>query len=366
MSGKHRRIAIGLIAGISLIAAVYFFTGTANKPAWAGGLVEVDSGRRLIMGTFARVVAVASDSDTANECIKAAFGQLTTVELLCSAHREDSEISKINRDAFKGPVVVSEPTFEVLQKAGRFSRLSAGAFDITVGPLVQLWRSSGDANRVPTDTEIASAGSKVGWDKVILDAERMSVRFAVDGMKLDAGGIAKGYAIDRAVEAMQACGSVGGMVDIGGDIRCFGTRPESKKYWLIGLQDPAKASLDLGESQVLLALKFVPSRTGSAAVATSGHYRRFALIKGKRYSHIIDVRTGLSAEELASVTVISRSAADADALATAVSVMGAEKGLALIEKIPQTEAILIAAGGEFKRYLTSGAQNYINTGPIDY
>ena len=366
MSGKQRSITIGIIAAASLVAAVCFFAGTANKQSRAGGLVEVDSGHRLIMGTFARVVAVASDSGTAEECIEAAFGRLENIELLCSVYREDSQISRINRDAFKAAVKVSEPTFEVLQNADQFSRLSSGAFDITVGPLVNLWRSSAEANSVPTETELAEARSRVGYEKLILDADQMSVRFAADGMKLDAGGIAKGYAIDKAIEAMQTCGAAGGMVDIGGDIRCFGTPPEGRNHWLIGLQDPAKAQVGISGNQPLLILQLVPVDGSGAAVATSGNYQRFALIKGKKYSHIVNAGSGLPSEELASVTVISQSAADADALATAVSVMGAEKGLALIEKIPQTEAILIAAGLESKRYLTSGAQNYINTKSVDY
>ena len=366
MSEKQRSITIGIIAAALLVAAVFFFAGNANKQNRAGGLFEFDSGHRLIMGTFARVVAVASDSGTAEKCIEAAFGQLETIELLCSVHRDDSEISRINRDAFKTPVKVSELTFEVLQKADRFSRLSSGAFDITVGPLVNLWQSSAEANSVPTETELAEVCSRVGYEKLILDADQMSVRFAVDGMKLDAGGIAKGYAIDKAIEAMQTSGAAGGMVDVGGDIRCFGTPPEGRNHWLIGLQDPAKARVGISGSEPLLILQLASVDGSGTAVATSGNYQRFALIKGKKYSHIVNAGSGLPSEELASVTVISRSAADADALATAVSVMGAEKGLALIEKIPQTEAILIAAGPESKRYLTSGAQNYISTESIDY
>jgi len=328
-----------------LIAALRF---------WPTGPAEADSGHRPVMGTFARVVVVAPNTSTANRCIEAAFAQIYNVDQLMSDYKDDSEISQVNRDGFKRAVKVSKSTYEVLQKAVQFSKLSGGAFDITVGPLVQLWRSADEANSVPTDTELQYARSKVGYEKLILDANETSVRFAVDGMKLDLGGIAKGYAIDKAVEAMQKSGAIGAMVDIGGDIRCFGTPSKNKKHWLIGVQDPNKArdGLDLGTSSLVLQLK-------NAAIATSGGYRRFALIKGIKYTHIISRKTAASAEGLSSVTIISEKALDADALATAVTVMGPEKGLALIEKLPQTEAILITSPPQYKFTKTTNAEKYI-------
>jgi thiamine biosynthesis lipoprotein len=278
---------------------------------------------------------------------------------LLSDYKSDSEISLLNRDAFGRAVKVSKSTFEVLQKSNEFSRLSNGAFDITIGPLVDLWRSAAEANSVPDEAELEQVRSKVGYEKLCLDANEMTVRFAVDGMKLDLGGIAKGYAIDRAVEAMQTGGAVGGLVDVGGDIRCFGMPPEGKETWRIGLQNPdvsreSDQFLTGVAGRVLKVLKLK-----NAAVATSGGYRRFVLIGGKKYSHIMDRRTGESAENMSSVTIISQNAVDADALATAVSVMGAEKGIALIEKIPQTEAILISAPPEYKLIKTVGVEKYI-------
>ena len=357
---KKRRIVIEIIVGICLIATLYFFIPHSSSLAprlsiGPRGRIEVDSGHRPVMGTFARVVSVAADSRTAKKAIEAAFEQLHSVELLMSTYRDDSETGKINHSAAKEPVRVSKSTFEVLQKALEFSKLSDGAFDITVGALSDLWRSAAEANSVPSDAELDEARSVVGYEKLILDGNDMSVRFAVDGMKLDAGGIAKGYAIDRAVEAMQRCGAIGGMVDVGGDIRCFGAPPRGKKRWLIGVQDPSETETVINTGRYLLVLKLT-----DAAVATSGHYRRFTLIKGKKYSHIIDTETGSGSDGLASVTIISKNATEADALATAVSVMGREKGLALIETIPQTEAILISSAPNFERIQTSGAEKYIH------
>jgi len=227
---------------------------------------------------------------------------------------------------------------------------------------VDLWRSAAEENSVPSDNELAAAHARVGYEKLMLDANEMSVRFAVEGMRIDLGGIAKGYAIDRAIEAMQKSGAAGGMVDIGGDVRCFGVAPAARDSWLVGLQDPGKTVEGIGGSVLLLKLKLV-----SGAVATSGDYQQFILIQGKRHSHIIDSKTAAGAQGLSSVTIIANSATDADALATAVSVMGAEKGLALIETIPDTEAILISPQPKpvpskvegYELIKTSGAKKYI-------
>ncbi len=354
---KKDRIFIEIIIGLGLVtAAVYFFVGTEKKSTWPAGRVEASSGHRPIMGTFARIVAVAADSNTAKRCIETAFAEIEKVDELMSDYKSDSEISEVNRDGFKRAVKVSKSTYEVLQRSVEFSKLTQGAFDVTIGPLVDLWRLAAAVDSVPTDAELQQACSRVGYELLYLDANEMSVRFAVEGMGLDLGGIAKGYAIDKAVEAMQKSGAIGAMIEIGGDIRCFGAPPRGKNRWLIGLQDARKASDndDTDTAKLLLVLELA-----NAAIATSGDYRRFAVIEGQIYSHIIDTETGYSSDKLTSVTIISKNATDADALATAVSVMGAEKGLALIETEPETEAILVSARPEYKLIKTSGAEKYI-------
>ena len=351
---RNRRIAIEIIVFASLIAALYFFAPAKDESVWSAGRVDVDSGMHVVMGTFARVVAVAADSNTAKRCAEAAFAEIEEVEKRMSYHKSDSEISELNRDGFRRAVKVSKSTYEVLQRSIEFSKLSSGAFDVTVGPLVDLWHSAQDANSIPNDAELQQARSKVGYDKLILDANETSVRFAVEGMRVDLGGVAKGYAIDKAVEAMQKGGAVGGMVIIGGEIQCFGSPPAGQNNWRIGLQDPDKAKDGFDAGTPLLVLNLT-----DAAVATSGHYRRFVTIGGKRYSHIVDPESGHSSEGLASVTIICPSSTDADALATAVTVMGKEKGLALIEQMPGVEAILITPAPEFKQIQTTGAEKFI-------
>jgi thiamine biosynthesis lipoprotein len=334
-----RVIRIAIFA--ALILVVFYF---APK-----GPVEADSGYREVMGTFAHVLVVAPGKKTAQKCIDLAFEQLQRVDALMSAHNPESELGKINRLASNQPVKVSESTFNVLQRAVHFSRLTDGAFDVTVGALIDLWRESADANHLPSSQQIMMARSKVGYQNLLLDANNMTVHFAVDGMKLDLGGIAKGYAIDKAVEAMKSAGARGGMVDVGGDIRCFGIAVGRKKHWLIGLQDP-----NVADERIILTLKLSDS-----AVTTSGDYRRFVVIDGKKHSHIIDTSTGQSSKELSSVTVIASNATDADALATAVSVLGQKKGLELIESLTDTEAILIMPGPEYQMIMAEGAHRYI-------
>jgi len=214
-------------------------------------------------------------------------------------------------------------------------------------------------DRAPTDKELDEARSKVGYEKITLDANELTVRFAVEGMKLDLGGIAKGYAIDKSVEALRAGGAVGGMVDIGGDICCFGS-PEGRTHWRIGVQDPTMPDRNMTTAETLMVIELKTAADSTVAIATSGNYQRFEVIDGKQHSHIIDTRSGQSSDKLASVTIIAPNATIADAIATAVSVLGAEKGLELIERTPEVEAILIPAALPLKIIKSSGAEAYIS------
>jgi thiamine biosynthesis lipoprotein len=351
--GKTKPLTKKYLSLVLIIVAVAI--GVCGVRVWFGPQWQsVDGGYREVMGTFAHIVAVAIDDKTAKACIEAGFNQLRRVDELMSDYKSDSQVSMVNRDAFAKAVVVDDDLFEVLSIAAEYSKESNGAFDVTVGPVVDLWRKAEDTGWMPTEDELALARSKVGCQKLILDEEAKTVSFAVEGMRLDLGGIAKGYAIDLAVEAMQKAGAVGGLIDVGGDIRCFGTPPNSKESWLVGLQDPTV------DDQLLLVLKL-----RDMAVATSGDYQRFTEIDGKRYSHIINPQAGSSADELSSVSIVARTATAADALATAVSVMSLAEGLELIGSLDETEAILIPAGKGADLIHTEGIRQYIDTsGPV--
>ncbi|MBN1125351.1 MAG: FAD:protein FMN transferase [Sedimentisphaerales bacterium] len=307
-----------------------------------------DSGFTEVMGTFAHFVVVTTDEQTVRRCFDAALQECIRVDGLMSDYKSESELSVVNRSAFEKPVAVSEELYQLIETSLDYSKRTDGAFDITIGPLVDLWRKAGNMQQQPSEEELATARARVGFDKLVLDPARKTVAFAVEGMRLDLGGIAKGYAIDRAVQVMREAGIPGGLVDIGGDVRCFGTPPPGKKHWTIGLQDPQN------EEDILLKLGL-----NDMAVATSGNYRRFVLVGQQKHSHIINPSTRDSAAGLSSVTILAPKAVDADALATAVTVLGMEKGLQLIEGIPETEAMLISSNNPEHVIRTAGTEVFI-------
>lgn len=349
----NKKIIYPLIATAVVVLSISLYLllradGPIRKPG--PRLVKVGSGVHLVMGTFAGVVAMTDDIATGNQCIEAALDEIHNVDNLMSDYKEDSEITRINRNAFARPVKVGPATFEVILRSIEFSRLTDGAFDVTVGPFVKLFRTARDTGIAPTTEQIADAKARVGYEKLVLNHEERTVRFTVKGMSLDLGGIAKGYAVDKAIEAVQKLGALGAMVDLGGNIRCFGTPPQGRDKWFVGLQDPNT------DNAAGLLLKL---RLSHESVATSGDYQQFAIIDGKKQSHIIDRRTGKGAEGLSSVTIIAPNATDADALSTAVTVLGPQKGLELIESMPDTAAILVSPAPEYKITKSSAAEKYI-------
>jgi thiamine biosynthesis lipoprotein len=331
----------------SVLAAALLFGALGWILRQHSSLAVQNSGFHPMMGTLVQVTAAADSQDRAGRAIQAAFEVLEEVQRTMNDRDPNSELSQINDTAFGQEVPVSSALFAVLCAAQEYSRLSEGAFDITIGPQVALWRTLAKTGIPPTDTEIQEAAKRVGYEKLILNPTEQTVRFAVEGMRLDLGGIAKGYAVDAAVGAMKEQGAQGGMVDVGGNIRCFGPPPPPAKHWLIGIQNPRAESL------------IAEIRLDDFAVATSGDYRRYVEKNAKRYSHILNPATGESVGELISVTILAPSAMQADALSTAVSVLGREKGLALIESLPQVEAILITADKPDELIFSSGAQKYL-------
>ncbi|HEG43398.1 MAG TPA: FAD:protein FMN transferase [Phycisphaerales bacterium] len=340
--------SIRAIIVIGIVVAIALTIRKLNEPK----LFSVDGGYRTVMGTFANIAAVSEDHSIAARSVEAAFDALVAVDDMMSDYKPDSELSRLNRNGFPGPVEVSPGLFDVLLASAEYSRMSEGAFDITIGPVVELWKQAKEMGQKPTQQGIAAARSKVGYEKLILklDGQTRTVRFAVDGMRLDLGAIAKGYAIDRAIRAAQRAGASGAIVDIGGDVSCFGVTPRSEKYWRIGLQDPAD------ESNFVLVLKLA-----DAAVATSGDYQRFVEINGQRYSHIIDPATSSSAREFTSVTIIAPTAIEADALATCVSVMGLDAGMRLVESLDNVEALIIGTDHSQDYIYTEGIKKYVDT-----
>jgi thiamine biosynthesis lipoprotein len=330
------------VAGVLVLALGILFQRQARP-----GLEYYNSGFKELMGTFVQVTVTAVNKQQAQEYIDAAFERMSQINLQMNDHDPNSPISQLSMTAYLRPVAISPELFEVIETSLHYSKLSDGAFDITVGPETRLWRKMAQTGQKPSDEEIAAAKAKVGYEKLTLDKANQTIQFAVEGMKLDVGAIAKGYAVDLAVGILQEKGVVGGMVDIGGNIRCFGQGPGKNGRWLIGLQDPRH------EEDILTKL-----RLNDMAVATSGDYRRVIVIDRQPYSHILNPKSGESVRELASVTIIAPTATDADALSTTVSVLGKEKGLALIKQLGNAEAILITTQEPDKLIETPGVQGF--------
>lgn len=269
------------------------------------------------MGVVARIVVYAPNDYIAKWACSRAFLKIAQLDELMSDYRTDSELSWLCKQGHIAPVKVSDDLFFVLERAIELSRRSKGAFDITVGPFVQLWRRARLTKQLPTEAELNRARELVGWQKVQLDASNRTVKLAVPGMKLDLGGIAKGYAADCALRVLKRFGLCRALIELGGDI-VLGDSPPNRKGWRIGILDEG------GKPEKVIELS-------NCAVSTSGSTEQFVEVAGRRYAHIIDPRTGLGLTKLVLVTVIAKDGITADSLATALCVLGEKEGRELAE-----------------------------------
>jgi thiamine biosynthesis lipoprotein len=291
-----------------------------------------------VMGTDCTLEAVApaGGATVARQALAAAEAELRRVEAAMSVKIEGTEVSHLNAAPAGEHVALSPGTLEVLAAAREARQTTRGAFDVTCRPLIELWKQAGRDGRLPTPDQIAQARAASSWDAIAL--EPSAAVKSLDTAGVDLGGIAKGYAIDRAVEAMSAAGIRGGLVEVGGDLRCFGARPDGQA-WRVAVRDPFHVQ-DPDPCQKPLATLQIQD----AAVCTSGNYFRFVEIEGRRFSHIIDPRPGktmgMPAEAAPSVTVVAPTAMTADIWATALSVLGAE-GLSLLPADAHIEAMVV-------------------------
>lgn len=294
-----------------------------------------------LMGTVVEITAEGRDADLVQARVAAALAEIQRVDRLMSHYREDSEVSRINRGAGKAAVPVSPEVWEVITRALEISRLSAGAFDPTVGPLEELWNFSAAETPAepPTAEALSRALAQVGWQKVKVDTAAGTVFLSQPGMRLDLGAVAKGWAVDRAILALKTPGVERALVNAGGDLRAF-VRPGGKR-WRIGLQDPRRPDSLLGEMEI-----------ENEAVATSGQYQRGFQINGRWFGHILDPRTGRPAEGTLSATAVAEECWKADAWATALFVLGPEQGWKVLSAAPGVEALVVSTDGQ--RHLTTG------------
>jgi FAD:protein FMN transferase len=301
MENDSRQRAFKFFVTACVISAMYYFVAENIMPA-----VEVDGGSREIIGTSVRIIAVAKNEKKTKLAIKAGFDELTRIARLMS-----EDINRVNHEAFARPVKVSPELFEVLQTGIDYSKLTKGAFYITVA-------DSNDHGR---------------YEKLILDTDNKTVRFTAEGLRLDLGGIGKGYAVDKAVEAMKHKGAIGGLVDSGGVIRCLG-RPGRGGSWFVRMQGEEEIENQNAKSKN--AEEDVNNQAGM----------------------VLKLKDCAVAAKPGGVTIIATKAITAEVIASAVNVLGAEKGLDLVDSLLGVEAIIVTAEGRVIK--SPGADAYIS------
>jgi len=286
------------------------------------------------MGVPVTTILYAPDEATATAAGRAAFQRIHELDAVLSDYDPESELRRVERTADAGkPVAVGADLFRVLARAQALARQSDGAFDVTVGPVARVWRRARQRGGFPLAERLDPARERVGYDLLRLDPEARTVTFTKPGMHLDFGGIGKGYAVDEALRVLREHGIGRALVDAGGDM-ALGDPPPGQLGWRIGI---ARLKADAPPSRVL--------RLKQTAVATSGDLWQYVEIRGRRYSHIIDPRTGKPLTERSSVTVVAPEGMTADGLASALSVLGPEKGLALVDATPGAAALIVLAPG---------------------
>ncbi|MCS7312896.1 MAG: FAD:protein FMN transferase [Acidobacteria bacterium] len=274
----------------------------------------------VVMGTYLTVRVSHEDPAHAERVLDDVIGLVQDLDRRFTLYDPSSELWALNRHAGGPPVPVSEPLWDVLERAIAYSQETAGAFDVTVGPIVQLWGFLEGPRRIPSDEAIAQARARVGYTQIEMNPSHRTVRLATPGMVLDLGGIAKGYALDRAVERLRQAGFHHGFLNFGGDIYAMGASDGVDQPWTVVVRHPRRPDQTWRELRVR-----------DMAVSTSGDYERFFVARGRRYSHILSPWTGRPVEaDVVSVTVVTPSATEADALSTAFFVMGPERARTLV------------------------------------
>lgn len=323
--GRSRRRFVAAIAGSAggmLLGLVW------PKTARSASTERTLALGRLLMGTVVEIEANHPDLSIARHTVEASLQRMETIDRLMSVFRPDSEIGLVNRTGATRAVAVAQETFTVLAEAQQIGRISGGALDVTIYPLVQLWQRAATRDRLPSSQEVEAAVGLVSYDGLFLDPRHRCVRLQRAGMGIDPGGIAKGYAVDVAAETFAHNGVRSGLIDAGGDLRAVG-RNRDGAVWRVGLRHP------LAPSRLLLTVL-----VEDAAVATSGNYFRYNTIGGRQYGHLLHPRTGMPADAALSATVIAHSAMRADSLATAAMVNGTG-AMAFIQRVPEVEGIVV-------------------------
>lgn len=279
------------------------------------------------------IIDITAYGPNAESAVTSAITEMTRLESLLSNYRDDSEISAINRNAGGAAVPISSETEQVLKQALRYATVTKGAFDPTIGPIVELWGIGKKENFVPSDEEIAAALKYVDYHRLELDEVKHTARLRDKGMSIDVGGVAKGYILDRMEAVLKDQGIQSALINGGGDIRAIGKKPDGTP-WRIGLQHPRQTDG--------IAAKI--SLTNWDDIETSGDYQRFFDRDGVRYHHIFDPKTGKSTRTMASASTVLRGGRE-DIPSNVLMIIGKEQSLKLLQQFPGIEAIFIDYDG---------------------
>lgn len=334
---KYKKsLCIGL-----MLCILFIFSGCSKQEE----VMKTDPVTRteFVLGTVATVTIYDNMVEKqAGEVFDEIFHRLKEIETKMTINDKNSEAIAVNEQAGKGYVKVSNDTFHVVKRGKYFSELSEGKFDVAIGSLVKLWNIGTEGAKVPSQKEIDEKKQLVDYKKVLLNEEQLEIQLQDEGMILDLGGIAKGYAADEVVRILNEHKIQHAIINLGGNVSAHGKKIDGSP-WRIGIQNPESLR---GE---YIGIVQVEDKT----VVTSGIYERFFEEDGKKYHHLLDRETGYPAiNNLAEVSIIADKSMDADALATAAFVAGIDSGLELIEKLDDVEAIFVTKDAEV--YMTSG------------
>ncbi len=317
-----------------IIIAVFFSLGLALH-SFGQSNQKVTVQRTLdIMGSKFEFTLVVPNEEIGYINIEEAASEIKRIERMISSWIPESETSLINSNAGVTPVKVSEELFKFIERCIKISEITDGAFDISYGPLTELWRFDGSMQYLPTPEEIRRCVERVDYKQIELNTLERTIFLKMQGMILNFGGIGKGYAVDRAKELLVSKGVLAGMINASGDITTWGTKSTGEK-WLIGIENPG------WRKNIFTWIPIVES-----SVSITSNYKKYVMMNGKRYSHIINPKTGYPVTGIDKVAVLSKTSELCDALATAVVILGKEKGLALIEQLGGTEVIIADNLGE--------------------
>lgn len=335
---KSRSVWVLLILLFAILFFIYKFWSQPAKAEFAFYPMG---------GVPCRIVIYTDDSASAAKQAKEVQDEVERLEDIFNNYRPSSEVSRLNGSPANQWLSVSSEMYTMLERSIAWYGKTTGAFDITVAPVIDVWKEAAKENKLQADSAIKDALKRVGSSKITISPEK-GVEFAVNDMELDFGGIAKGYILDKMGEKLEKNGTDKYVVSCGGDVRMRG-----KDEFRVGIQEPGKK-----EGELMMVLK-IPS----GAVVTSGHYERYFTVDGKNYSHIIDPKTGQPVPtDLASITIVAKDTTDADALATAVAVLGFDKAVEFLNSGDTYKAVLLKkAGNGFEIYYSkalSGSLEY--------